>query len=729
VIRFPWLRSLRQYPPRISPKGRGFAVRRRVQLSLEALEDRLTPNVYNVGPGDVKTLIADIKAADQAGGNNVINLSPGFYTLTTPNNYWYGPNGLPPIYNNNLTIHGNGAIIARDTTNSATPDFRLFYISGGMELPAGSLTMDNVTLMGGVAKGGDSNGGGGGLGAGGAIFNQGTLNLTDVTLEGNVALGGSNGVAGLGNGGGGMGQDATTFDGGGFGGSSGFNGYGGLGGVGGTGGGGGGGGFVKGADGKSGSGGNGFGGGLGAFTWSGYGDGGPGGANIHDTQGSGGNGGAFGSGGSSGNAFGGGGGIGGGGGAGLDTGGDGGFGGGGGFGNNGGNGGFGGGSSSRGTNGYVGGGGFGGGDGTYAQGSTGGGGGAGLGGAIFNMGADSADAGSGLVALVNCTLTNNTAQGGNGQAGGGSGFGGAIFNVAGNVILTNDTLASNAVIAGTGGIMNGTSDGGAVYNLAYGHDIDTGKPDTTTLVLNNSILATSTGGSDLVSAVYYPSTSKSDTATVTGSHNLVMTSNTSNGGTIAPGVITLTADPKLSPLEHNGGLTPTMLPQSGSPVLGAGNPSLAPSTDQRGDPRPSGGPTDLGSVQVSVAATSGGAASAASPSLFQALLSLFLDGAFLEVWAVENEFATINLDEVNPQANEQAAAAGINLDAAEALGAFLDSIRGFDAGLERTPPVNPESLALADIYFNLPYAGPFGLFAVADGVQAALQAVQLQPSS
>jgi|GEM_PF-4456656 hypothetical protein len=44
MIRFSWLRSLRQYPPRILPKRRGIAVRRRVQLSLEALEDRVTPS-------------------------------------------------------------------------------------------------------------------------------------------------------------------------------------------------------------------------------------------------------------------------------------------------------------------------------------------------------------------------------------------------------------------------------------------------------------------------------------------------------------------------------------------------------------------------------------------------------------------------------------------------------------------------------------------------------------
>ena len=186
---------------------------RSLRPMLEQLESRLTPAVFNVGPGDVATLIADINTANGNGQSNIINLSPSVYTLTAVNNFWYGPTGLPPIFSN-LTIHGNGATIQRA---SIPFDFRLFYVSGGLELPAGSLSMDNVTLKGGVAAGGESGGGGGGLGAGGAIFNQGTLNLTDVTLTNNEALGGSSGLFGVGAGGGGMGSSADSIsDGGGF---------------------------------------------------------------------------------------------------------------------------------------------------------------------------------------------------------------------------------------------------------------------------------------------------------------------------------------------------------------------------------------------------------------------------------------------------------------------------------------------------------------------------------
>jgi hypothetical protein len=225
-----------------------------------------------------------------------------------------------------------------------------------------------------------------------------------------------------------------------------------------------------------------------------------------------------------------------------------------------------------------------------------------MGGAIFNMGADSADRGSGQATLVNCTLTANNAQGGNGGAGadGGNGLGGALFNLDGKVALANDTLDLNPTTDGSGGSgggHEGSDAGGAVYNLAFGNDIDSGKPVTATLVMNNSILADSTSSNDL--NFLAQNGLGTNTATVTGSHNLVM----SNNGSTAPGVIISRADPHLGPLQNNGGLTPTMLPSAGSPVLGSGDPSLSPSTDQRGQPRPPNGPTDLGSVQVSTART------------------------------------------------------------------------------------------------------------------------------
>lgn len=256
-------------------------VRRRTVLSLEALEARLTPSTILINVNDNRDVLDNpasvtvsqlgsqvslrdaINAANNSGNSNSyqINLQANTtYDLTTIDNYWYGPNGLPAIASN-ITIEGNGADIQGGNS-------RQFYV-------AGSLTLEDLTLQGGVAHGGNgTNGGGGGLGAGGAIFNQGTVNLMGVTIDDSYAVGGSStgealeGINFIG-GGGGMGQDAdSSGDGGGMGGSFGigasFGGGGqaslsGMGGDGGIGGGGGGGG---GNNGKGGSGGWGGGGGA-----------------------------------------------------------------------------------------------------------------------------------------------------------------------------------------------------------------------------------------------------------------------------------------------------------------------------------------------------------------------------------------------------------------------------------------------------------------------------------
>ena len=131
----------------------------------------------------------------------------------------------------------------------------------------------------------------------------------------------------------------------------------------------------------------------------------------------------------------------------------------------------------------------------------------------------------------------------------------------------------------------------------------------------------------------------------------------------------------------------------------------------------------------------GGSAAPPPPSTFQAALSLYLDAAFLEAWIVAFQHIGSNPDEfgivpsVTANANATAAAAGINLDAANHLAGFLEDLRGFENGLSLPNPVSPQTLALEDIQFNWPYAGPFAGFALMAGAQAALDRVQLPPTS
>jgi hypothetical protein len=459
----------------------------------------------------VAELIIAINTANVCGSPTTINLYPnGVYTLSSPNNWEYGPNGLPQI-SSSVTINGGGATIQR---RAGSPNFRLFYVSGGLSynsktgagLPAGALTLLNLTLSGGVAQGGNGVGqAGGGTGMGGAIFNQGVLCLTNVTVTDCTAIGGNCLTNGPGGGGGGIGQNASGFQGGGFGCS--FAGVGGNGGNSASTGGGGGGGFRPADNGSTAtSSTGGVGGGKGGLARSG--DGGNGG--FLGSMGGGGKGGAYGYGGKSGS---GGGGIGGGGGHGNFNGAD-------------GNGGFGGGGGGGGDTGGAGG--FGGGGGSGNSGSPGGfaagngnpedqggGGGGGLGGAIFNH--------RGSLCLVNCTLTGNTAGGGNGFDAqgisltfggvGGSGYGGAIFNLNGAVSLGGCTLVSNSVTPGATATLvydsqynsvpmdvpTGGANGGALYNLAYGNKIEDGSASVATVSLTNSLLANSLGStSDLV---------------------------------------------------------------------------------------------------------------------------------------------------------------------------------------------------------------------------------------
>ena len=56
-------------------------------------------------------------------------------------------------------------------------------------------------------------------------------------------------------------------------------------------------------------------------------------------------------------------------------------------------------------------------------------------------------------------------------------------------------------------------------------------------------------------------------------------------------------NPQLNALGYNGGLTPTMLPQVGSPVLGAASCDTV-ATDQRGVARPQNGTCDIGAVEI-----------------------------------------------------------------------------------------------------------------------------------
>ena len=502
--------------------------------------------VVGCGSGNTATA-ADLQALQQAIVTFDATAGPNTITLTKNCTYsftaaysggslasWYGPAALPAIASH-IIINGQGATIQRDPS-PGTPDFRLFFVGAdptnsntfGYTTPgAGNLTLQNVTLNNGIARGGDGSvvqADGGGAGMGGAIFNQGQLTLNRATIMGSTANGGNG--SGLGEGGASGGQGGGIGPGTGF--SAGFTGSGSTGGAGGpasqccdqAGSGGGGGGFrssESGANGgNSGTGGaagpstaqtgtGGIGGAVPAEASGGTGGDGSGGGGAAPSSsellvagGSGGAGGGFGSGGATGaigtgvadspwspGGGGGGGGVGGGGGGGGagesgnavdgNIGGQGGAGGGGGFGGGGGSGGPGGQGTGDQTplgSGYNGGNGGNGGAGGFGGGGGGGGAG-GAGGVGATSTGSTGTAGAGAAGGFGAGAGTGGAFDFAGGGGGGAGMGGAVFNDQGQMTLDNATLSGNIAQGGLGASNppfccsggDGQGLGGAVFNL------------------------------------------------------------------------------------------------------------------------------------------------------------------------------------------------------------------------------------------------------------------------
>jgi len=120
--------------------------------------------------GDIACLIAAINAANATAEADTIQLQPGTYALTEPNNDTDGSNGLPSI-TSPLTIVGAGignTVIERD---ASAPDFRLFHVA-----QTGTLKLQGLTARGGRLRSGSIPFDGGGL------FNLGTAIISESVL-------------------------------------------------------------------------------------------------------------------------------------------------------------------------------------------------------------------------------------------------------------------------------------------------------------------------------------------------------------------------------------------------------------------------------------------------------------------------------------------------------------------------------------------------------------------
>ena len=164
------------------------------------------------------------------------------------------------------------------------------------------------------------------------------------------------------------------------------------------------------------------------------------------------------------------------------------------------------------------------------------------GGGMLNSGNSNPD-------MVNVTFSGNSA----------SDSGGGIYNWESHPTLRNVTFSGNSAVTG-----------GAVYN---------GSNSSPSIV--NSILYSDTGGE-----VY----NASGSAVI---NNSIVQGN-------YPGTGNLNVDPRLGPLQDNGGFTQTMALAVGSPAIDAGDDTNCPTTDQRGVARPQSSHCDIGAYEAEV---------------------------------------------------------------------------------------------------------------------------------
>jgi hypothetical protein len=196
--------------------------------------------------------------------------------------------------------------------------------------------------------------------------------------------------------------------------------------------------------------------------------------------------------------------------------------------------------------------------------------------------------------IANSTITGNRVLG--------AGAGGGIASVFATATITNSTISNNTANSG-GGIFNDDSHltvmsttvventaslaGGGINN-----DGATGIPT----VVRNTLIAGNTAPAS--PDVYGTLDSQG--------HNLI--GDGTGGSGYDPSDLVGTSanpiDPKLGPLQDNGGPTFTMALLPGSPAIGAGDPTDAPPWDQRGPgfPRIVNGRIDIGAFEVQAVA-------------------------------------------------------------------------------------------------------------------------------
>jgi predicted outer membrane repeat protein len=219
------------------------------------------------------------------------------------------------------------------------------------------------------------------------------------------------------------------------------------------------------------------------------------------------------------------------------------------------------------------------------------------------FGAGITNVGLGVLRVFHSTVSDNISPG----------RGGGIYSSGGTVSLINDTIANNTSLGSTGG--GGVrADGGSslkVNSCTITGNVDASGSGSATgglvyqgagkFVMNNTVVAGNFLGSNQVGAPDARGHLDSGAGNFIGigTYQLIGITNGVDGNQI--GTVEAPIDPKLGPLQNNGGPTFTRLPLGDSPLRNAGVVAALPTgltIDQRGKPRVVGGSVDIGSTEI-----------------------------------------------------------------------------------------------------------------------------------
>lgn len=204
--------------------------------------------------------------------------------------------------------------------------------------------------------------------------------------------------------------------------------------------------------------------------------------------------------------------------------------------------------------------------------------------------------GGGIATFTSMAVSNSTFSGNVAAAG----TGGALFvRRPATFDIGNSTISANVATAGGGGVWVGSSTGSYLQStIVHGNEGGSGAAD-----LEDPYEITIAGSTNLVGEV---------------------------GALVTLPTDTIGLDPRLGPLQYNGGVTRTHALEAGSPAIDAGSNLANLASDQRGDifPRVDGAAADIGAFERQQALA--GATPAPVPALSHWLAGLLalLAGAF-----------------------------------------------------------------------------------------------------